>query len=376
MRLAGWGKRLLVIVLTALLYGGLLGAAYGDLEDELRKTQQELNEAKQRVESQKTTVSNYSRQMANLDRQIVAKTRRIEELEESLRATERKLQKTERLLEETEQRLEENTALFKERLRTIYENGKVGYLEVLLGANSFSDLITRVEFLKEIVAHDTSIINQIEQQREEISQQKAEIESQREQLLALHAEQEQVYNQLAVQRKQKRELLVQASRDLERFERELDRLEKEEQELLRKIAIQKASQGKLQVSGKFTWPVPGHTRISSPFGWRIHPILGTRRFHDGIDIAAPYGAKVVASHTGTVIYVGWLRGYGKVIMLDHGGDITSLYAHLQKQLVKEGQVVVQGQQIGEVGSTGWSTGPHLHFTIKKDGNSVNPWNYL
>ncbi|MDD4048728.1 MAG: M23 family metallopeptidase [Clostridia bacterium] len=129
-------------------------------------------------------------------------------------------------------------------------------------------------------------------------------------------------------------------------------------------------------SGKLAWPTPGFKRITSEFGWRIHPITKKRSMHTGTDIAANYGTNIVAAESGTVMEVAWRGGYGRIVMVDHGGGIVTLYAHTSKSLVKPGQVVKKGQAIAKIGTTGWSTGPHLHFEVRENGNPVNPMTYL
>jgi murein DD-endopeptidase MepM/ murein hydrolase activator NlpD len=129
-------------------------------------------------------------------------------------------------------------------------------------------------------------------------------------------------------------------------------------------------------TGEFRWPVPSSSYVTSDFGWRIHPIYKTRRFHDGIDIAAAMGADVLAADDGEVIFAGSYGGYGNTIIVSHGGGISTQYSHLSKILVGVGKQVIKGDKIGLVGSTGLSTGPHLHFSVIKDGQAVSPWNWL
>ena len=171
----------------------------------------------------------------------------------------------------------------------------------------------------------------------------------------------------------------------QRARAEFEELSRKLELAIRKLILEKkmASSRRVVSGGSFrlgyrrvrlVWPVRG--RITSGFGYRIHPIFKTKRFHAGIDIAAPTGTAVKAAASGEVLYAGWLRGYGKVIIILHRGGMATVYAHLRDIVVREGQRVAQGEIIGSVGSTGWSTGPHLYFEVRIDGRAVNPLKYL
>lgn len=365
----------LVLVLLLVFGWGFHGVAYGDLERQLEQMRQELDSARQQTDSVRGEVRSIAQEIKVLDGSIQSRLARIDELTAVLQEVMSRLRQAEAELIAAEARLEEMNALFATRVRSAYINGNISHLEVLLGAQNFNDFVTRVEFLKEILAQDVALIEEIEVERAAIERQKETIEERRESVQALRHEQELAYRALVSTQREKESLLSVARGNLGRFQAEVDQLEREEQELLRQIAIQRGG-GDVLHTGKFGWPVPNHTWVSSGFGYRTHPILGVRRFHGGIDIPAPHGVPVVAAGTGRVVYSGTLRGFGNVVILDHGGGITTLYAHLATRGVREGQTVVQGQNIARIGSTGMSTGPHLHFEVREQGNVVNPRGYL
>ncbi len=270
--------------------------------------------------------------------------------------------------------LETHEALMGARLRAFYESGPLGYLDVLLGATDFRDFVTRSYLIGVIINHDLQLYQQVSSERAQRSEVAAALAERQRHLAAEQARWVVSRAETARLAAERRDLLVRIRTQRMAQEEAIRELEAESlriTEIIRQ-ATRGVHAGPVPTlrGGALLWPVEG--RISSGYGWRIHPIFRTREFHTGIDIAVPWGTPIRAAAAGTVIFTGWMRGYGMLVILDHGNGLSTTYSHLSSYAVHVGERVERGDVIARIGSTGWSTGPHLFFEVREDGQPVNP----
>ncbi|MBR4945172.1 MAG: peptidoglycan DD-metalloendopeptidase family protein [Peptococcaceae bacterium] len=269
-------------------------------------------------------------------------------------------------------------AIFNLRLKEMYQYGEVNFLEVLLQSSSLSDFLTRFEYLKYIANNDKKLLDEVTAMKSTLEDQKKSLDSMKVSLEANKKTQLEKSAELAAATQAQQQLVNQINSDLNAQFEILEDLEAESKAIASQIkAIQaKNSSNNTSAPGAYVWPCPSSRLITSEYGYRIHPIQGTKKMHTGIDIGAKSGTDIVAAAGGTVIMAQYYGGYGNCVIVDHGGGVSTLYAHMSKIGVSNGQKVSAGQSIGKVGSTGNSTGPHLHFEVRINGNTQNPRNYV
>jgi murein DD-endopeptidase MepM/ murein hydrolase activator NlpD len=290
-------------------------------------------------------------------------------------------------LHRAEARLAWQRRVFVRRVVDSYKTGDVDYLDVLLGSSDWEDLISRYRLVAQLVGNDNLLVAQLDAARREVAREKAslaqltsakaraeaELRDQRAELAALKAEVVAKQQAVLAARSAKAHRLAQVARTRRGYE-EQERELLSESHQLQAIISGSSGSGTVHGTGRLAWPVSGP--VTSGFGWRTHPIFHVRKFHTGIDIGAGYGAAIHAADSGTVIYAAAMTGYGNVIVVDHGGGLSTLYAHQSGFAVGTGSGVSRGQVIGYVGMTGYTTGPHLHFEVRVNGSPVDPLAYL
>lgn len=369
-------KKLTAIALLALSLPVISPVLANELEQrqqELRSVQQRMQEQQSRATQAQRRVDSVSGRLQSVQSELDSALSDYEEINRRLAETEAQIEANTEFLAKAEKNLEIRTLVLNKRLRDIYENGQISYLDVLVGAADFTDLTTRVDLLKRVLKQDAELIARVKAERELVSRKKAELEQDRALTLELHAAAKAKKNVIQAQRDAQQSVLDEAVNEKETAERAYQELLDTSRKIERMIRNH-GNKGVAEATGSMVWPTGGP--VTSPFGWRTHPIFGTQRLHTGIDIGADYGDDVVAADSGVIIYADWMGGYGKAVIIDHGSGISTLYAHNSQLLVGEGQIVRKGQTVSRVGSTGYSTGPHLHFEVRQNGSPVNPMNYL
>ncbi len=375
------------------IHAALTGTSHSISINTLRQKQQVIHQQRQGVMREHQRISNL--QQAAQDR--------LNGLEKNVQTTDSQIQHSQmrlRLATQHQKQLQADLAAAEvsytqrqeatiARLRFLQRSRLSQGWAVLLQSQDLSDFLDRRRQLMLVYQADQQVLAKfiadatwISQQKTAIEQQKNEIDLIRQQLLAQKADYQAQAKLQAdiIQRLKSDRLALEAA--LAQLERDSKAVEVLIQQKVAEAETTQEAQTKTLSSksiithgtGIFVHPSDGPT--SSAFGWRMHPILGNRRFHAGIDFAASYGSTIRAADSGTVIFAGWYGGYGKAVIINHGNGMTTLYAHTSELFVAEGQTVQRGQQIAAVGSTGLSSGPHLHFEVRHNGRPVNPNNYL
>ena len=379
----------LALLLTALDFTGALAVTQADI-NALQSDADELDAKRKELESQLDSLSDEKAQTHKrkelLDQQISNTSAQIANVEAQISEYEELITQTEAELADAEEREEAQYELFCSRVRSMEEQGTVSYWSVLFKADSFTDLLSRLDFVNEIMDYDQRVIQDLQDLQQEITEKKESLEDSRSESEAAKAKLVSEKSTLDKQRADAVALVNEINANEAEYQSTLDAIDAEEEaiqarivELSRQLAAQQAASGQTTSNaalGGYIWPVSSR-RITSPFGNRNTGIAGASTNHKGVDIGGVYySSEVHAAKSGTVIVSQYSSSYGNYVVVSHGSGNTTLYAHMSSRSVSVGQWVDQGDVLGITGSTGISSGPHLHFEITENGVRVDPLQYL
>lgn len=378
-------KKKLVAVLLALCVTVLpLCTATGfadnadDKRAELNNVRQRMEEMQERKAAARQRAESANAQLSEVMTSLNALQIQANELQKKSNSLQEKIDENQLQLTKKQQEVDKRIHIYQKRLRDIYINGQINYLDVLLGAKDFSDFSSRMYLLQKIISSDLAMLDQLKKDFDEINSRKKLLAAEMKEIHAAQTELEAKKSRVNKLREQRAQVLYKAQEDEQSSQAEYDRLLAISENIAAMLRnLENNGGGASEESGgtgKFMWPCTGP--ITSYYGWRTHPIFGTTKYHSGMDIAVDTGTPIHAADSGTIVYSGWLGGYGNCVMIDHGGGLVSLYAHNSELNVSEGQYVTKGTVVAYAGSTGYSTGPHCHFEVRLHGELTEPLDYL
>ena len=348
-----------------------------ELQDKKNELQNQINESNEQIDQIQIELTENLEQLNNLNERIYGYESEIASLEKNLGNIEKEIEIVTAKLNLIQENYNIQRDVLQNRIVALYEAGDIVYLDVLLSSNTLSEFVTNYYLIGEIAKYDSDLLENIENQKIQIENIKSFLEENKENVKTIKKNKEKTsialenskiirnsyINKLNAQEKE-------TQSKIDEFQAELNSIEAQI------VALTTGNIGSDYVGGEFAWPAPGYTTITSKFGMRFHPIFKVNRMHSGTDIGMPTGAYIIAANDGIVIKSMYTTGYGNMVMIDHGGGVATVYGHGSEIIAQTGQTVKRGDIIMKAGSTGWSTGPHLHFEIRINGTPVDPMPFI
>ena len=364
-----------LILIMTILSSTVLATSESALKNNLSSTQQTIKDKEKELNGVKNDKKLTLSDIDSLDKQIGNTETEIAYLENDIKNLENSIVIAEENIKYSEQQYEKKDLLRQERLVAYYKCGSLSFWDTLLSAESLTDFFYRYRLLNSVIDYDNQLLTELKEDKEEIEEQKTKLESDKVICQEKKVEAEEKKIALSDVKEVRVTYLAKLEKTEDLLEESIDELQKKADDLTKELQkLASSSTTSKYTGGTMQWPLPGYYSITSQYGNRLHPVLKVYKMHTGVDIAGAgcNGKNVVAAADGTVLTAGWISGYGYTVVIDHGGGVVTLYAHSQKLLVKKGDKVKRGQNIMLVGSTGYATGPHLHFEVRVNGKYVNP----
>lgn len=368
-------KRFIAFVFALSIISSTVLASSTTVKNQLNNTTTQIKDAQKDLKENQAEQKDVLKQIDTLDQNINSTETKIATTKDEIARVEKNIKIAEENILYMEGEYDKKYEQRKNRMVSYYKDGSNSLWDIAYDTDDPTEFMYRERLIERILEYDDNLMKEIELEKESIDREKQDLESDKVALAELKSNLEVKLAELNDTVQIRTKYLGQLKTDQKDLEKSIDALQKKADELeaeLKRIAS--SSTNSKYTGGTMTWPLPGYYGISSYFGNRLHPVLKVYKMHTGVDIAGAgcNGKNVVAAANGKVITAGWISGYGYTVMIDHGGGIVTLYAHSQKLLVKKGDTVKAGDVIMLVGSTGYATGPHLHFEVRVNGKYVNP----
>ena len=383
-------RKILCIVLTLVISGfSIISCVYAeentsendtissDLQTEQEQLQQQIENANGELSDVQSELSQNLQQVEKLDEKISKAQSELDELNIKITKLQSSVDEIQSELKVAEEKYNKQKEALEQRLIIMYESGDTQYLDVILSSKSVSDFLSNYFLITELTTYDTDLLDDMKERKDSIELSKKKLDSEKEQLATIKQNQMKTAKILENTKTVRENYIAKLSDTEKDIQSKIDEYNTRFAEINAEI-LSLAMEGldTQYIGGELAWPVPGYTRISSKYGMRTHPITGVYKLHTGVDISAPTGANFIAANDGVVTKAGMNSAYGNMVIIDHGGGISTLYAHGSEILVEVGQIVKRGEPVLKVGSTGYSTGPHAHFEVRIDGVVTDPMPYI
>ena len=373
-------RKLLICILTFVMCSITIfsfAANSSDIEQQKEKLQEQINEATEEKENVDEELSNNLKQVQKLDETIMNSENELNDLNTKINDLQASIDEIQGRLSDVEERYNKQKEMLDNRLVAIYEAGDIQYIDVVLSSTNIAEFISNYFLITELASYDFDLLEVVEVEKNEIEQSKEKLDNKKQEIIEAKQIQLKTAKIIENTRTIRQQYIDKLSGEEQKLQKQIDEYYAQyaalEQEI-RTIALNSISPE--YIGGVMEWPVPGYTTITSPFAMRVHPITGVYKLHTGVDIRAPQGANFVAAADGIVTKAGYNSAYGNMVIIDHGGGISTLYAHGSEIMVELGQEVKKLDTVLKVGATGYATGPHAHFEVRINGTAVQPLDYI
>lgn len=374
-------RRLITIILILVITCSLCICVHAqdltELQEQSNQLTQALDESNNRLQAVQEQLSTNMQELQDLDNQIAQSQEELNTINTDINDLMNQIKENEEKLSKTQAEFDKIQGLLDARIIKMYETPKFGFLQVILASKNVTEMLSTYYAMKELAEYDKQLLDTVKKQKEDIETTKKILAEKKKQVVTNKQSQQKKAQVLANTKKMRQYYISKLSTEEQELQAKIDEYNGQVNAIEAEIKLMALNSISADyIGGAMTWPIPGYTTITSEYGMRVHPITGAYKLHTGTDIGAPMGADFVSAAKGVVVKATYNAAYGNMVIIDHGGGVQTLYAHGSEILVQVGQEVEAGTPVLKVGTTGYSTGPHAHFEIRINGQTVNPLEYL